>query len=333
MSQNQRSSKGRPYRIGLVGAGNVSRMHLEGMSRHPDKVDIHAVFDLNEQNLAEKSEKYGIKHTFSSFDEFIRRSDVDAVVVCTPSHVRETVLYPLLDAGLPIFCEKPISEDYGTAHAIAEYAARRGVPIAVNQNFRRYFTFSLAKELLDRGALTQPIQLMQTVTGSRRSEGWRSERERFVMSVMSNHWFDGYRYMLGDEPESVYCEGIKSKNGQDRAVSVVLRFGKGTVVSLNESFISWHDTQSALLDCANGGLVLGYKQLEHIGALGERTLHDNPFDKPAATFHLLYDLLESAAEGRRPETAIEDNLKSIRVMEAAYRSLNTNTAVKVEDIV
>jgi len=324
---------GKVYKIGLVGAGNVSKMHLEGMSRHRDIVNIHAAFDLNEQNLKEKSEKYGIERTFSNLNDFISRADVDAVVVCTPSHVRESVLYPLIDAGLPVFCEKPISEDYKTAYTIAEYAASRNVPVAVNQNFRRYFTFAMAKELLDRGELANPTQLLQTVTGSRNGDGWRSERERFIMSVMSNHWFDGYRFMLGDEPESVYCGGIKSGQGQDQAVSVVLRFKQGAVASLNESFISWHSTHSAMLDCANGGLVMSYKQLEHVRDTGERTVYDNTFDKANATFYLLHDLLKSLDEGRAPETAIEDNLKSIRVMEAAYRSLNTNTAVKVESIV
>lgn len=321
----------RTYKIGIVGTGNVSRMHLEGMARHRDLVEIHAACDPNEQSLRQRSREFDIAHTYASLNDMLDKTDIDAAVVCTPSHLRKEVLLPLLQAGVPVFCEKPLAETYESAREIADWSRHYQVPVAVNQNFRRFFSFHTAREILRQGALGQPLHITQAVNNVRRDTGWRLERERYIMAVMSNHWFDGYRYLLQDEPATIYCRGLKNQSGQDNAVSVILEFPQGTVVSLTESFNSVTGLNGATLDCEHGGLVMHYDRLQIIDALGQEETVLNPFDKPEATFCLLYDLLRAAEEGRQPETGIEDNLKSHKLMEAAYYSMEHNRVVELAD--
>lgn len=318
------------YAIGIVGAGNVSSMHLDGMSRHKEIVEIHAICDPVEQNRLAKSEKYGIPHTFSDVDEMLKGTNIDAAVVCTPTFLREEVLLKLLKAGIPVFCEKPIAQNVESALKIAGWSKEYNVPIAVNKNFRRFFTFHIGRKLLQNGTLGRPLHITQAVNGFRRDQGWRLELERYVMAVMSNHWYDGYRYLLQDEAESLYCRGIKNSTGQDISISAILQFKKGTVVSLTESFNSFTKLNGATVDCENGGLILDYKQAVEVNAQGERQEYQNDFDKPEATFYLLYDLLRSLEEGRKPETDIHDNLKSLQLMEAAYESLNTGRVIHLD---
>jgi predicted dehydrogenase len=329
------SVEGNTYRAGIVGAGNISRLHLEGIGRHPDRMHAVALCDPNKETLAVRAADYGVSERYTDLIDMIAQADLDVAVVCTPTHIRKEVLLPLIEAKIPIFCEKPFAETYAEAAEIEWQAQSAGVPIAVNQNFRRHFTFALAQEIVGRGELGRPLHLVQTTEWLRRDQGWRLQRKRYVMAVMSIHWFDGYRYLLRDEPETVYCRAVNSpaiEGGEDTAVSVILQFRQGTVISLSESFSSFANQSVCNLDCEAGGLVMSYGGLTEIRSDDQHIEHRNPFDKVEATWYLLDDLMKAVEAGRAPETSAADNLKSMRILEGAYRSMEENRVVSLAEI-
>lgn len=327
----------RPAKIGIVGAGNISKLHLDGMKEHPEQVTCTALCDSNPDNLKVRADEYGVSTTFASVDEFVKNAQVDAAIVCTPTQLRLDVLEPLMQAGIPILCEKPLAETYQEAKAIVDVANKYGVPVAVNQNFRRHFSFAMGRELLEKNDFGRPLHLVQKAMGLRKDVGWRLDRKRYVMSVMSIHWFDGYRFLLNDEPETIYVRGLNSPatpGGEDTAVSMVLEFGKGTVVNLSESFSSFTGDWDGTLycDCERGGLVMGYGKIQTVNADREKQEFTNAYDKAQATYFVLADLLSAVEEGRAPETSVQDNINSLRVMEAAYKSLEEGRVVRIEEI-
>ncbi|MHC4717341.1 MAG: Gfo/Idh/MocA family protein [Planctomycetota bacterium] len=319
----------------MVGAGGISGLHLEGIGRHGDRAEVVAMCDPDAEALAERAGTWNVAQTFAHVDEMIAGTGLDVAVVCTPTHVRGEVVIRLIEAGIPVLCEKPFAETYAEAAGMEAAARRAGVPVAVNQNFRRHFTFALARDVLASGRLGEPLHLVQAVGAMRRDKGWRLDRSRYVMSVMSIHWFDGYRFVLDDEPVTVTCRGVDSPatdGGPDTAVSIVLEFVRGAVACLSESFSSFARPQACCLDCQRGGLVMGYETLTEIGPDGGRVEHANPFDKAEATWWVLDDLLGAVEQGRSPETSADDNLKSMRILEAAYRSLQRRQTIAVEEI-
>ena len=329
------SDRKQPYRVGIVGAGGISGLHLEGMSRHRDRTEVVAMCDPDADALAGRAGSWNVAQTFAHVDEMIAGSGLDVAIVCTPTHVRGDVVIPLIEAGIPVLCEKPFAETYAAAAEMEAAARRAGVTMAVNQNFRRHFTFALGRQILASGRLGEPLHLVQAIGVMRRDKGWRLDRRRYVMAVMSIHWFDGCRYMLDDEPVTVTCGGVNSPatdGGPDTAVSTILEFSSGAVACLSESFSSFARPQACCLDCQRGGLVMGYDKLTEIGPDGERVEHANPFDKAEATWWVLDDLLRAVEQGRAPETSAADNLKSMRILEAAYRSLGRRATVHVEEI-
>ena len=325
----------RPYRVGFVGAGNISKLHLEGIARHPDRMQAAALCDVEAKALAARAAEFGVGRTYAGLDEMIARAELDVAVVCTPTHVRKQVILPLLEAGIPVFCEKPFAETYAEAAAVEARSRQLRVPVAINQNFRRHFSFLMAREVLARGGLGKPLHLTQVSMFLRRDTGWRLDRRRYVMAVMSIHWFDGYRFLLGKEPETVYCRGVNSpatEGGEDTGVSVILQFPDGVVANLSESFSCFAGTSFCVLDCEAGSLTLGYAKMVESRGPGQSIEHTNPFDKAEATYFLLDDLMRAREEARPPETSASDNLKSMRIMEAAYRSLTENRVVRIEEI-
>lgn len=324
-----------PLRIGIVGAGSISRLHLDGMARHTDRVRAVALCDPDQATLDARRAEYGIPNTYTDLGAMIATEKLDAAIVCTPTQVRKEVVLPLIAAHIPVLCEKPFAETYAEAAEIEKAAREAGVPLAINQNFRRHFSFDLARNVLDKGELGKPLHLIHSAAGLRRDAGWRLDRKRYVMAVMSIHWFDGYRFMLRDEAASVYCRAVNSPatdGGEDTAVSVVIQFSKGTVVSLSESFSSFARPSCCGLDCERGGLIMQYDKLKEVRADGQSVEHANPHDKPEATYYVLDDLLKAVEEEREPETSATDNLGSVRIMEAAYRSLSESRVVSLEEI-
>lgn len=323
-----------PYRIGFVGAGNISKLHLDGMIRHPDRMKPVALCDPDATMLKTRAGEYKIPEVYSTVGEMIARAKLDAAIICTPTHIRKQVVIPLLEAKIPVLCEKPFAETYEEAAEMEKKSRGLGVPIAVNQNFRRHFAFALAKDALGTGEFGKPLHLVHVQTGARHDAGWRLTRNRYVMAVMSIHWFDGYRWLLGEEPVSVFCNGVDSpatEGGDDTGISIILNFPSGAVVSLSETFSSFRWFGSCSLDCEQATLVLDYGDLKIYRSPTEFTEKKNPFDKPEATYFVLNDLMQAVEQGREPETSASDNLKSMRILEAAYRSLKEKRIVELRE--
>jgi len=322
-------------RVGFVGAGNVSKLHLDGIARHPERARVVAVCDADEETAKSRAATCGNPPTFRNQADMMANVELDAAVVCTPTHVRKEVLLPLLEAGIPALCEKPFAETYGEAAEIERAAREAGTPLAVNQNFRRNFPFYIAREVLARGELGKALSVVQCSGMLRRDKGWRLERKRYVMTVMSIHWFDGYRFMLGEEAETVYCRAINSPatpGGDDTAVAVTLTFRGGAMACLWESFSSFTKPKVCAVDCERGGLVMTQKGIEEIGSDGQTREYPNPLDRSDGAFYLLDDLVRSAEEERQPEASASDNLHTMRVLEAAYRSIEEGRVVRTEEI-
>lgn len=324
-----------PKRIGLVGAGWVSTLHMDAMKDHPDRTIPVAICDPSKEAIQKRAADYRISRTYTDLKAMIRDGNIDAAIVCTPSHIRYDVAAPLLEAGIPVLLEKPMSETYEEASRIAAKSKETGVTAAVNQSFRRGFAFTIAKEILQSGECGKPLHLTQITKKHRSDKGWRLSRHRYVMAVMSIHWFDGYRLLFGEEPDTVYCRGLASplSEGRDEtAISATLTFPGGGIACLSESFSSLWGTDSASLDCEKKTLQLNYDNLKVHGLDKECREVKNPFNNYTSSWFLLNELLTAHEEKREPETSVNDNLKTLRIMEAAYRSMTEKRLVNMKEL-
>lgn len=181
-----------------------------------------------------------------------------------------------------------------------------------------------------RGIVHQDIML-------RRDSGWRMAAKRHALSVMGVHWFDGFRWMLGDEATSLLCttyssSAINAAGESDGFVQVT--FGGGAVASLIESFSSPVSKTETVVIGDAGSLVLNYDglaryALEHRGTPVEQW--ENPLrgrNKPEATFVDLNLLFTALEERTAPSNSGRDNLGTIALLDGAYRSAAEGRVVR-----
>jgi D-apiose dehydrogenase len=328
------------YNVALIGCGNNSHMHLDAYQAHSDRIRVVAACDPIAEHVNGVCQQYGIEQGFSSLEEMIAQSQWDVAVVCTPTHIRTQVVDMLASAGKHIFVEKPFADSYADAQHMVKVCSHAHVKLAINQNFRYHYPFELARDLVQKGKIGKVVSIVHQDLMFRQDVGWRTQLKRHAMAVMGVHWFDGFRRILNDEPESLMCETRSSAAidciGETEAV-VTVNFQQGALVSYVESFSSpTRHTETWVLG-EEGSIVLNYHEtrlydLEH--RTTPRQHWENPYrgtNKPEATFMSLSNLLTALEQGDEIPNNGEDNLKTIALLDGAYRSAEERRTVTFQE--
>ena len=98
-------------RVGLVGAGAVaSSVHLPILTRRSDLFEVVALADLNLNATHVLADRFGIsrENCFDSPMKLIASGSIDAIMVLNSGSHAEVVV-SALNAGLNVFCEKPLA--------------------------------------------------------------------------------------------------------------------------------------------------------------------------------------------------------------------------------
>ncbi|MCL7749930.1 Gfo/Idh/MocA family protein [Halalkalibacter alkaliphilus] len=333
MAENKR------YSVGFIGAGHVTKMHLDGLMKNKDRVDVTAICDMNPEVLNERADTYDIKQRFTELNKFIDESNVDIAIVCTPSVIRKDVIFPLIEAGIPIFCEKPFSETLEEAKEIVEKAKKHGVPISVNQNFRTHYPFDFVKNLIQKNEIGSVSSVKFQDFYFRQDKGWRTQCERNSLSVMGVHWLDGFRWILDSEAKSLSCQTYSSPAIDcvgDTDSSVQILFQNGVTVSYSQSLSSTFNRTELIVVGETGTVVADYTtiSLYRKGSKEPVKTWKNPTGgpdlKPDSTFNGLDLLIQSIERNESASNNGEDNLKTISLLEGAYLSADKQNIVKFD---
>jgi myo-inositol 2-dehydrogenase/D-chiro-inositol 1-dehydrogenase len=162
---------------------------------------------------------------------------VDAMVVAAGTDVHAEMMHLAADAGLPVFCEKPIATDLPATNAVVEHL--RAVDVPAQIGFQRRFDvgYLRAKELVDSGHLGH-LYSVRTATHDYEPppEGYH---DTGIYRDTQIHDFDIVRYVTGQEVVEVYADGFTittAEYGAERPIDtgvVVLSLTEGTRVIMS----------------------------------------------------------------------------------------------------
>ena len=130
-----RSSQPQKLRFALVGAGVIGKVHAQALADLPDVAELVAVVDPTRPRR--RSWPTGTApRPPTDLDAVLRRDDIDAVTICTPSGVHADVAVAALDAGKHVVVEKPIDITLAAADRIIDAEKRSGKTVAVISQHR-----------------------------------------------------------------------------------------------------------------------------------------------------------------------------------------------------
>ena len=135
--------------LGIIGVANRGAANLDGVVSE----SIVALCDVNERYLAEAGARFTAAQRFVDYREMLAKVRLDAVVISTPDHTHAPATIAGLEAGLDVYCEKPLTFSVEEARQVAELARKKravtqmGTQIHATSNYRR------AVELVRSGVL------------------------------------------------------------------------------------------------------------------------------------------------------------------------------------
>jgi predicted dehydrogenase len=139
------------FRLGIIGAGIFAEAnHYPSISSHglAGLVDRVAVCDLDLGRAEQMAARYGWRHVYTDAGEMLAREQLDGVLVSVGGPRHPDVACMVLDAGLPVFLEKPSSVDLAGTARIADLARQRDLFVQVGHQKRHGLAYRRALEIV-----------------------------------------------------------------------------------------------------------------------------------------------------------------------------------------
>jgi predicted dehydrogenase len=166
-------------RVGLIGVGGITRLHYLGYKDNP-KAELYAVCDTDESLLQQRARDWGVQKAYTDYRQLLADPTVDAVEVITPHHLHAPMGIAALEAGKHVSMQKPMAVTVAECDALIEAARRSGKLFRVFENFRYYPPLLKAKELLDSGAIGEPLSIRIKVVQGSMGKGWKVPYSRWA---------------------------------------------------------------------------------------------------------------------------------------------------------
>ena len=99
------------------------------------------------------AETWGWESITTDWRDVVARDDVDIVDIAVPPYLHRDIAVAAAETGKHLFCEKPVALDSRQAIEMCEAADKAGIVHYLNHNYRRCPAVTLAKQLIDEGAL------------------------------------------------------------------------------------------------------------------------------------------------------------------------------------
>lgn len=349
-------------KIGIIGTGGISQVHMKGYSAMPDLCEIVALCDVNPDNAKAAAEKWapGAK-TYSDYREMLKDKDIDAVSVATPNkyHVEPTVA--ALNAGKHVLCEKPLGMNAAECKLMCAAARKNKKLLQVALQNRWTASGRFMKQFIDTGAMGDIYYARAQALRRRGVPGWgvfihKDQQGGGPLIDIGVHILDFTLYLMG-YPKPVSASGktwdVLGKNPElwngmgdyDRSKFTVedfavglIKFDNGAVVTLESSFMANLDGnpfQTQLFGTKAGAMVKVYEDngIEIFGEQDKQLFNMKPVNVPhVESSHVdeVKAFVDAIVNGKPSPVPGEQGLVLNAVFDALYKSSETGKEQAVD---
>jgi myo-inositol 2-dehydrogenase / D-chiro-inositol 1-dehydrogenase len=149
----------RKLRFGVIGTGLMGRLHAENLAFRIDGAELVAVCDIDRGAGEACAARCKIDAVYDDYRGPLSRSDVNAVVICTPPETHGAIVEAAAKAGKHVFCEKPLDSSVAAIDRALAAVDSAGVKLQVGFNRRFDNSFRQAQEAVASGGIGTPLTL------------------------------------------------------------------------------------------------------------------------------------------------------------------------------
>jgi predicted dehydrogenase len=141
-----------PVRVAVVGLAGIGMAHLFAIASLGGEYRLIGVADTDAEVAKNVGQGFGVA-AFTSLDEIVGTVDLDAVVLAVPPFQHRPLTLRALDAGLHVYCEKPLAPLASEGRSLAAAATRSGRVLQVGLQYRFLPAYVEAGRLISAGAI------------------------------------------------------------------------------------------------------------------------------------------------------------------------------------
>ena len=188
-------------RIAVLGAGRIGKVHARNAAANP-RCRLVAVADPVAEAARALAAGLGAEPSADA-QATLARSDVDAVIIGTPTNTHVDLMLDAARRGKAVLCEKPVDLDIRRAEAAAAELERLGARVMVAFNRRFDPSVAAAKRAIAAGEIGEVRQVVITSRDPGPPPLSYIATSGGIFRDMTIHDFDMARWLLGEEPVEV----------------------------------------------------------------------------------------------------------------------------------
>lgn len=246
-------------RWAVCGLGKISRRWLKVAASQPD-MKVVACVSSSKERAIQYQKKFRLEHAFTYEELAANPQAVDAVYVCTNTHLHHKIAMLYLAAGIPVLCEKALCVSKADAEQITAFAKEKGV-LFMEAMWTRFLpsTTYIREELLPGGALGKIKHIKANFeAGIGHGPGSRVWKKSTAGgSVLDLGVYPAsYAHMLLGLPKSISARGKLNKDGVDLCCNAEFKYADGTTVEFRSSLIPMQISETLRIFCEKGTVVV-----------------------------------------------------------------------------
>jgi myo-inositol 2-dehydrogenase/D-chiro-inositol 1-dehydrogenase len=223
-------------RLGLIGLGRIGAFHAGTLSSL-EAVERLVVTDVVPAAVERIVQKYGAEPAAGPAELLDR--DLDGVVIAAATDAHPQLILAAVEAGLPVFCEKPVAK--GAAEAAEVLARTRGATVQIGYNRRFDPGFVAARAAVQSGELGRLHTVRSTTMDPAPPPAGYVAVSGGIFADCSVHDFDIVRFVTGREVVEVYATGsergdaVFAESGDAATAAAILTLDDDTLVLVSNT--------------------------------------------------------------------------------------------------
>ncbi len=350
----------RSPRIGCIGAGFImADCHL--VAYRAAGFNPFAICSRHPEHARHVAERHEIPYVYKSYQEMLADDRIEVVDVAVPPDVQLEVIREVVKHAhhvRGVLAQKPLGTNLAEAREIVRLCEQVGITLAVNQNMRHDQSIRALKSLLNSGELGEPVLATIDMRAVPHWMPWQERQGWVTLRIMSIHHIDTFRFLFGD-PERIFASvrtdprTARKFAHQDGIALYILEYANGFRASSWDDVWAGPDSDVTPGDIGIRWRVEGTKGIARgtIGWPGYPARVPSTMDFaiashpgrwfqprwnevwfPDAFVGPMSQLLRSLEGHHQPEISGQDNLKTMALVDACYRSVREHRAVGLEEM-
>ncbi len=327
--------------IALFGLGRAGKFHIQSIQSIPE-LNLKCVMDLDE-SVAKRIAKELECDYATDIDDPLGQTDIDAIIIATPTGEHHQQIQASLKANKPVFSEKPLGNSLNEIDSCFELAQQIDLPLFIGFNRRFDPSFSSLAADVKASKVGQLQMLRVTSRDSPLPTIDYISKSNGIFHDCIVHDFDMLRFITGKDPVEIYTLGssfveeIRALNDLDN-VLVALKYDDGMIASIDVNRFASYGYDQRIEVFGSKGMLQAENRIpittllsNNTGLLKPKIEHSFPTRYREAYQNELESFRDCVLQGIPSPITHEDVRMSFILSELGKKSYHENKPLSVSD--